>query len=222
MTRPEEGAVDKGVSELLQHRSIVPDQSALFDGAPETEPVGLAYVEEFITRPEEQHIIGLIKALPLQNAAYKQYTARRRVLSFGSSYDYDNNALLAAPEIPDEFNFLRERIASWANIPGSSFAQLLIADYAPGTPLGWHRDVPDYELVAGVSLGTAATLRFRPYPPAPGKKATIRQLQVAPRSAYLMKGAARWEWQHSVPPTPGQRWSLTFRTRRQTRPFSCS
>jgi alkylated DNA repair dioxygenase AlkB len=192
-------------------------QPGLFEatGAAAFEPLGLAYQEEFITKKEEADLIGLVLALPLRHASYKQYTARRRVLGFGGSYDYDTNALTDAPDIPAEFDFLRQRVAAWTGLAPHAFAQLLIADYAPGTPLGWHRDVPDYELIAGVSLGSAATLRFRPYPPAPGIKSVWRELEAAPRSAYSMRGPARWKWQHCVPPVPAQRWSLTFRTRVQ-------
>jgi alkylated DNA repair dioxygenase AlkB len=190
-------------------------QPDLFEGtsAAASEPSGLAYQEEFITKSEEMDLIDLVRTLPLCHATYKQYTARRRVLGFGWSYDYDANILTDAPDIPPEFDFLRNRVAAWAGVAAHSFAQLLIADYAPGTPLGWHRDVPDYELIAGVSLGSTATLRFRPYPHTPGIKSVVRELEAAPRSAYSIRGPARWMWQHCVPPTPAQRWSLTFRTR---------
>src|SRR3954468_9242546 len=98
-----------------------------------TEPSGLAYREEFITQSEELDLIKLVRSLPVHPAAYKQYTAQRRVLSFGWSYDYDNNVLLDAPQVPAEFDFLRERVAAWSGVAASSFAQLLVADYAPGT-----------------------------------------------------------------------------------------
>jgi alkylated DNA repair dioxygenase AlkB len=29
---------------------------------------------------------------------------------------------------------------------------MLIAEYRPGNPLGWHRDVPDFESIVGISL----------------------------------------------------------------------
>lgn len=194
-------------------------QSGLFaaDDTPDLEPRGLRYREEFISPDEERRLVALVESLPLDYAAYKQYTARRRVLSFGFAYDYDANVLFGAPAIPGDFDFLRERVAAWTGVSATSFVQLLIADYAPGTPLGWHRDVPDYELVAGVSLGAPASLRFRPYPHQPGAKTALRQLQVAPRSVYAMQGPARWEWQHCVPPVPARRWSLTFRTRSSRR-----
>jgi hypothetical protein len=82
--------------------------------------------------------------------------------------------------------------------------------------LGWHRDVPDYELVSGVSLAGVARLRFRPYPWKPEKKAEVFALEVAPRSAYILRDDARWKWQHHVPPTKVLRYSITFRTARQS------
>jgi alkylated DNA repair dioxygenase AlkB len=92
--------------------------------------------------------------------------------------------------------------------------QILVAEYAPGTPLGWHRDVPDFEAIAGVSLGSEAVLRFRPYPPDAAAMRQVVQLEVAPRSIYRLERAARWAWQHCVPPVKAQRWSITFRTPR--------
>jgi alkylated DNA repair dioxygenase AlkB len=40
----------------------------------------------------------------------------------------------------------------------------------------------------------------------------VVKLALAPRSIYLLHGAARWEWQHSVAPTRSLRYSITFRT----------
>ncbi|RYF40546.1 MAG: 2OG-Fe(II) oxygenase [Comamonadaceae bacterium] len=191
-------------------------QPALFDFAPPAAalPPGLRYEEGFLSAGEEAGLVALIATLPLAEAQYKAYVARRRVLSFGGAFDYDANRLLpAAPLIPT-LHPLRDRVAGWLGVAPQALVHTLVAEYQPGTPLGWHRDVPDFEAIAGVSLGTAAVLRFRPYPPDASKKADILRLEVAPRSIYAMQGAARWEWQHSVAPTPQLRWSITFRTRR--------
>src|SRR5262249_44689377 len=106
----------------------------------------------------------------------------------------------------------RERVAEWAAVPAARFTHALIAEYRAGTQLGWHRDVPNFEMVAGVSLCGACRMRFRRY--APGRTGRIWTFQLEPRSAYLMLGTARWDWQHSVAPTPGLRYSITFRTLR--------
>jgi len=178
-------------------------------------PEGLAYEPEFLSRDEEAALIALIRALPLQAAIYKQYTARRRVVSFGGSYDYDANKLLPAQPLIEELHPLRERVAHWAGIAPEALHHVLVAEYAPGTPLGWHRDVPEHEDVYGVSLGAAATLRFRPYPPVAPKRADVIKLRAAARSIYALRGPARWAWQHSVSPVEELRWSITLRTARR-------
>ena len=167
-----------------------------------------------MTRDDEQALIALIRALPLHAAKYKEYTARRRVASFGGSYDYDANKLLPAQPLIEELHPLRARVARWAGVEAESLVHVLVAEYAPGTPLGWHRDVPDHEEVFGVSLGSTAVLRFRPYPPVAPKRADVVKLRAAPRSIYALRGPARWAWQHSVAPVDELRWSITLRTAR--------
>jgi alkylated DNA repair dioxygenase AlkB len=56
-------------------------------------------------------------------------------------------------------------------------------------------------------------MRFRPWPPKAAAR-TRCDIELEPRSAYLMQGAARWGWQHAVAPTQELRYSITFRTRR--------
>jgi len=192
-------------------------QASLFDDpppAPRGLPPGLVYEAGFLSRDEEAGLVDLLRSLPFTAARYKGYTARRRVVSYGGSFDYDANRLLPAQPLIDALHPLRDRAAHWAGIAPTALVHALVAEYAPGTPLGWHRDVPDFEDVIGVSLGNPAELRFRPYPSVAPKRADIVRLQVEPRSIYLMRGAARWGWQHSVPPVEALRWSITFRTRR--------
>jgi len=45
-----------------------------------------------------------------------------------------------------------------------------VTEYREGTALGWHRDVPDFEVVVGASLAGPARMRLRPYPPGEGWK----------------------------------------------------
>ena len=192
-------------------------QPSLFEPAemlPSRLPPGLSYQPEFLTEAEEAGLIELIRSLPLAAAKYKQYTARRRVASYGGSYDYDANRLLPAAPLVDELKPLRNRVAAWAGVAPEDLVHALVAEYAPGTPLGWHRDVPNFEHVFGVSLGSEALLRFRPYPPETARREDVLRVPVAPRSIYAMRGPSRWDWQHSVPPVAALRWSVTFRTRR--------
>jgi alkylated DNA repair dioxygenase AlkB len=91
------------------------------------------------------------------------------------------------------------------------FTHAIVAEYRAGTALGWHRDVPHFHTVVGVSLAASARLRFRPYPPRTQRKDAFA-IELAARSIYTLKGAARWDWQHAVSPTKALRYSVTFRT----------
>jgi len=173
---------------------------------------GFAYDPAFLSVEEESLLIEHIRSLPLANAQYKEFHTKRRIVSYGNRYDYDKNELNAAAPIPEFLHPLRARVASWVGRAPEEFAHALVAEYAQGVQLGWHRDVPDFELVAGVSLLSDCRMRFRRYPPAPREKSIA--LDLARRSAYKMADEARWGWQHSVPPVPALRYSITFRTLR--------
>ncbi|HYX54165.1 MAG TPA: hypothetical protein VE783_11990, partial [Candidatus Limnocylindrales bacterium] len=86
---------------------------------------------------------------------------------------------------------------------------------------GWHRDAPQFGTVIGISLASRCRMRFKPYVP-PSKKAEAnsgnhsRPLSIIlePRSAYVIRGTARWRYQHSIPAVEQLRYSITFRTLR--------
>ncbi|MEJ8839059.1 alpha-ketoglutarate-dependent dioxygenase AlkB [Ramlibacter sp. AN1133] len=175
-------------------------------------PAGLRYEEAFLSREEEAALLAIVEALPLQAMKYRQYTALRRVVSYGGQYDFSAQRLDEAEPLPHWLDPLRERAAAWIGIDPARFTQALVAEYRPGTPLGWHRDVPDFEDIVGISLLDEAVMRFRPYPPAAPKKGDVVKLTLAPRSIYLLRGPARWAWQHSVAPAKVLRYSITLRT----------
>ena len=186
-------------------------QSDLF--APRLPP-GLIYQPDFLSLAGERELLANIQRLPLREAQYRQYTARRRTFSFGASYDFEAQRATPAPALPEFLEPLRVRVAAWTGVPPEAVIQALIAEYPCGAPLGWHRDVPDYEIVVGISLASATRIRFRRYPWNPAEKADIVTLLAEPRSAYRLHDEARWRWQHSVPPVKQLRYSITLRTAR--------
>lgn len=192
-------------------------QPDLFGAPAPALPTGMRYETGFLSPAEERHWIAFAQSLPLAEMNYKGYTARRRVVSFGGKYDYVANRLDSGPAIPRELDPLRGKVAAWLGVAPEAFTHVLVAEYREGTPLGWHRDVPDFEDVVGVSLLSEAVMRFRPYPPRSPKRADVVKLAVQPRSIYLLRGPARWEWQHSVAATKQLRYSITFRTPRPRR-----
>lgn len=190
-------------------------QSELFEPAAPVLPEGMRYAPEFLTLAEEESLLALVQSLPLAEMNYKGYAARRRVASYGGSYDFDANRLRQAEALPPALEPLRDKVAGWAGVAPGAFSQALVAEYRPGTPLGWHRDVPDFEDVVGVSLLGEATMRLRPWPPREPRNAGVVKLLLEPRSIYLLRGPARWAWQHAVTATRTLRYSITFRTARR-------
>lgn len=197
-------------------------QGSLFDPEPAPAPAsplpeGMRLEPEFLTREEEATLVAIVERLPLAPMQYQQYTALRRVVSYGGSYDFSAQKLREADPLPAWLDPLRERAGAWAGIAPERFVQALVAEYQPGTPLGWHRDVPDFEDIVGISLLNDAVLRFRPYPHVVGSKVRSLPLVVPPRSIYLLRGPSRWAWQHSVPAAKKLRYSITLRTASQRR-----
>jgi alkylated DNA repair dioxygenase AlkB len=188
-------------------------QRELF-AAPLGLPEGFRYAPEFLSAAQEASLLVQIRALPFEQAQYREWRARRRIVSFGGRYDFSRQQLQAAPPLPQFLEPLRAQVAAWAGLAAPEFAQAIVAEYQPGAPLGWHRDVADFEHVVGVSLHGHARLRLRPWPPKPHERAA-HAIDLAPRSAYVMRGAVRWGWQHAVSPPKELRYSITFRTRRQ-------
>ena len=194
-------------------------QPSLFSDEAIALPAGMRFEPAFLGADEEAQLLSVIGEMALSEARYKQYTARRRVAAFGGKFDYDSNELRPAPEIPAALLPLRARVAAWLGVEPSRFTQMLVAEYRPGTPLGWHRDVTDFESIVGVSLLGTAQMKFRAYPPVPGRSKGVLQLELVPRSAYVLEGPARWNWQHSIVATRELRYSISLRTPRGAAPL---
>ena len=188
------------------------NQQELFASRPAL-PEGFTYASGFLSGAQEAQLLQQIQALSFQPAQYKEWRARRRIVSFGGSYDFSRQQLKPAAPIPEFLHALRAQVAAWTGTAPARLQHAVIAEYRPATPLGWHRDVPDFEDIIGVSLLGRARMRFRSWPPKPDQRAS-QTIELEPRSAYLMRGEARWQWQHAISPTRELRYSITFRTRR--------
>jgi alkylated DNA repair dioxygenase AlkB len=175
---------------------------------------GFSYQEDFISADEERDLLEQIALQPLTESRYRQWTAKRRTVSYGGQYDFTHHQLEPADPIPGFLLPVCARLAAWAGLAASDFTQAGIAEYRPGTQLGWHRDVPDFEVIAGVSLKGMARMRFRPYPPPVGRARDSYSIDLQPRSAYIIRDVARWKWQHAISATKELRYSITFRTQR--------
>ncbi len=183
------------------------EQLALFSSL-SREPLGLQYTADFVSPETEQELIGRIAALPLKPFQFGQYEGKRRVASFGFGYDYTLRRLREAEPIPDWLDPLLAQVESLGG-PETRIRQVLCTEYDTGVGIGWHRDKLPFDRVFGLSLGSACKFRFRR---AAGEKWERFTLDAEPRSLYLMSGASRHVWEHSIPAVEAPRYSITFRT----------
>lgn len=174
------------------------------------QPEGLVYQDAFLDAEEERSVVALLEELEFAEVRMHGQPARRTVVHFGLRYHYESYKLVAADPVPEPLGWLCERAGTFAGTDPGLFAEALVTRYPAGAGIGWHRDAPMFgPKVVGVSLLSPCSMRFQ-------RRATdVRstyQVELAPRSAYVLSGAARWSWQHSIPSTPALRYSITFRT----------
>ncbi len=182
-------------------------QPSLFEPEPEG-PEGLVYRRAFLSADEEAELAAWLVTLPFQAFQFRGYEGRRRVVSFGWQYDFTRSHLLKADDIPNELMAVRSRAAELAGHRPQDLQQVLLNEYQPGAPIGWHRDRPVFAEVVGISLLAPCTFRFRRRV---GDGFERKALTLEPRSAYVLSGPARTDWEHSIPPVTEHRYSITFR-----------
>ena len=183
------------------------EQFGLF-GADRRIPMGLRYRAGVITEEHERRLLEDIRPLPFKEFEFQGYTGKRRVVSYGWRYDYDAKVLRTADDMPQFLLELREIAGAFAEVDPSTLQQALVTEYQPGAPIGWHRDKPQYGDVIGISLHSSCQFRLRRKV---GEKWERYSITAEPRSAYLMRGPSRTEWEHSIPPVDRLRYSVTFR-----------
>jgi alkylated DNA repair dioxygenase AlkB len=195
-------------------RSQVSGQYPLFDTA-RSFPNGLVYRPDFITPAEEAALVRALAGIPMAHPLTNGYAAKRRIANFGWSFDFDEERLVPGPPLPGFLLGFARKIAKWLAIPQHCVVEALINEYPRGAQLGWHRDNESFEKIVGISLSSFARMRFRPLAKLRDgtmTRADILDIDLEPRSAYIMQGPVRWGWQHSVAATKDLRYSITFRT----------
>lgn len=175
-------------------------------------PEGLEYREDFVSEAEERALVEEIQRLPFEEIRMRGQVARRRTAHFGWLYGYESWQVAPGPKMPDFLQPLRARCAAWMGEDPEALEEVLVSEYRPGATIGWHRDAPMFgPKVAGVSLLGACRMRFQR---GKGEAREVFALTLPPRSAYVLGGAARAAWQHSIPAVKTLRYSVTFRTLR--------
>jgi alkylated DNA repair dioxygenase AlkB len=182
-------------------------QPDLFQASPAL-PEGFRYWPDFLSADEERDLVERFATLPFKEFEFRGYRGNRRVLSFGWQYDFNQMELQRTDDMPAFLLPLRERAARFANLEASDLQHVLLTEYAPGAGIGWHKDKPMFAEVVGISLGSRCAFRFRRKSGRTWERASV---VAEPRSAYLLQGPSRTEWEHSIPALDRLRYSITFR-----------
>jgi DNA oxidative demethylase len=179
--------------------------------APTEEPDGIVYQPELLTVGDEAGLLERLETLRFDPIVLHGRAARRTGRHFGLDYDYEARAPHPGEPVPDWLLPVRARAAGLAGHEPEKLVEILVQRYPEGSTIGWHRDAPAFGTVIGVSIGGSSRLRFQR-----GKRENRRvwEVQLEPRSGYVLSGEARRSWEHSIPPTKGLRYSITFRTLR--------
>jgi alkylated DNA repair dioxygenase AlkB len=178
-------------------------------------PEGFSYQENFISAEEESVLCNQIGKIELHPFDFQGFKANRKVASFGYDYSFKDGHLTKGKEIPSAFDTLILKVSSTLSISKDHFSELLITEYPPGSVINWHRDAPPFDIIAGISLLADCTFRLRPHEKSKQGRTAVISIPVARRSLYVIRDAARTEWQHSIAPVRQTRYSVTLRTLRQ-------
>ena len=192
--------------ESVQGRASSPPQ-------PPELPEGFVYYPSLLTDAEQTQLLETIRTLEFRAFDFHGFQAKRRIIEFGYHYDFEELETTAADPIPSFLLPVRSTAADFAGVLAEELVEGIITEYPPGAPIGWHRDVPQFEIVIGISLASSCRMRLKPM-----KGGKITSIVLEPGSVYVMRGPARWQYQHSIPPVKELRYSITLRTLRKVQP----
>ena len=178
---------------------------------PSEEPEGLVLRPELLTVDDENRLLERLGELRFDPIVMRGQAARRTARHYGFGYDYETRTPQPGEPVPEWLLSVRESAAALAGEESEALAEVLVQRYPEGATIGWHRDAPAFGTVIGVSLGGSARMRFQR---GRGETRRVWEIALAPRSGYVLAGAARRSWQHSIPATKEPRYSITFRTLR--------
>ena len=174
-------------------------------------PPGFLYYPDIVSADEASSLVACVRDIEFAPVEMRGQVARRRTAHFGWVYGYESWRISPGPPLPPFLLPLRERVGALAGFDAAALAEVLVTEYPAGAAIGWHRDAPQFGVVIGVSLLSACRMRFQR---GRGAERQTRAVMLEPRSAYVLSGEARQQWQHSIPALRAPRYSITFRTLR--------
>ena len=185
------------------------DQLNLFGKPARQLPDGFRYEPDVLSPQEEEALVAEFTRLPFKEFEFQGFLGKRRTVSYGWHYNFNDRNLRKADPFPDFLLPARDRAAAFAGLDPSELQHVLVTEYREGAAIGWHKDKAVFGDVIGLSLVSPCTFRLRRKQGTGWERAS---LIAQPRSAYLLRGPSRTEWEHSIPGVETLRYSITFRS----------
>src|SRR5437879_2476042 len=110
------------------------DEPNLFGGPPW--PEGLKYQPDAIAAADEQDLVQQLKTLPFKEFEFQGFLGKRRVVSYGWRYDFNERELQKANDIPPFLLPVRDRAAAFAGLSPTNLQHVLVTEYSPGAGIG--------------------------------------------------------------------------------------
>jgi len=189
-----------GVSHMYFSKQT--QQLSLFSDANKnvTDPVGLQYIENFISSQEESMLIDVIDK---QNWLLD---LKRRVQHYGYKYNYKSRKIdysMYLGTLPDWMDFMIERLL-FKGILEYSPNQAIINEYLPGQGITPHIDCQSCfeDTIISLSLNSSCMMNFES-----SINNEKQSFLLAPRSLIVLKNEARYKWKHGIASRKSDQWN---------------
>src|SRR5215217_6865438 len=105
------------------------DQPGLFESNPPL-PEGFKYQPDLLSADEERDLVRQVEVLPFKDFEFQGFLGKRRVVSFGWKYDFNDRKLQKADDMPAFLLPLRRRAAAFAGLTADDFQHVLVTEYS--------------------------------------------------------------------------------------------
>ena len=182
------------------------ETTKLFGGAAAL-PEGFGYDPDILRRSRKRELLERVRGFRSGSSSFKAMWASGGWFPLAGSTT-STTSTPRGRDIPPFCSRCGRQPPGFADMSPSQLQQVLVTEYDAGAGIGWHRDKAMFGEVIGISLLSACRFRLRRRIGTTWERAAII---AEPRSAYLLSGPSRTEWEHSIPEVDTLRYSITFR-----------
>jgi hypothetical protein len=97
-------------------------------------PQGFAYCPEAISAEDESRVLAQLADLPFKEFQFRGFEGKRRVVSFGWRYDFNDHKVLQADPIPQFLLEVYRKVEAVSGFVLQNLQQVLVTEYAPRAP----------------------------------------------------------------------------------------